>query len=203
LPSFSRAPEDGPRLGLLVLEGVSIRRLGVGQGVTAELVGAGDVLWPPEGSQELASVPSRASWKVCEPSRLAVLDRSFWIAAGRWPEIAAEIGARSGQRSDSLEVLRAITQLPRLEARLHAVLWHLADRWGRVELGGTGLPLRLSQQTLADIAGARRQSVNLALKQLLAQEAIERRPRGGWLLKHGPPGEAVALQARPPRGPGS
>lgn len=193
LPSFSRALEDGHQLGLLVLEGVLIRRVGVGGGLTAELVGAGDVLWPLEGSAAFASVPIRASWKVCESSRLAVLDRAFWAAAARWPEIMAQLGARTAQRADSLVVLRAITRLQRLDVRLRALLWHLADRWGRVELGGTALPLQLSQQTLADIAGAGRQSVNLALKHLLDQGVIERRTRGGWLLKGDPPAESGSL----------
>jgi len=193
VPSFSRALEDGPQLGLLILDGILIRRIAVGEGVTAELFAAGDVLWPSQGPDEFASVPTSVVWKVCETSRLAVLDRSFWTAAARWPEIMAHLGARTARHADSQVTIRAITQLQRLDVRLHALLWHLSDRWGKVERAGVFLPLPLSQQTLADVAGARRQSVNLALKELLGRGAVERDDRRGWLLKGESPAETGFL----------
>ena len=44
----------------------------------------------------------------------------------------AELTSRTLRRSRHLAVLLAVAAMPRLDARLLAVLWHLADRWGRV-----------------------------------------------------------------------
>src|SRR5918992_1202379 len=71
--------------------------------------------------------------------------------------------------------------------RLLALLWCLAERWGRVVPGGVLVTLRLPHRTLAGMVGARRPSVTTALGQLMARGDIERRPDGSWLLRGQPP----------------
>jgi hypothetical protein len=76
-----------------------------------------------------------------------------------------------------------------VDDRLLALLWCLAERWGRVVPGGVAVNLRLPHRTLAGMVGARRPSVTTALGQLIARGPIERRPDGGWILLGAPPEE--------------
>jgi len=186
VPALSRAGEEGTPLGLLLLDGVLTHRVGVQEKVTVEVVARGDVLWPARPGDQFSSLPMQSSWRICEPTRMALLDRSFFAAGARWPEIMAEIGARTSQRADSLLILRALSTVE-FPARLHSLLWHLADRWGRVERAGVVVSIDLSQRTLAELCGARRQSVNAALNDLGERGAVERRAQGGWLLRGAPP----------------
>lgn len=78
-------------------------------------------------------------------------------------------------------------QQPRLSTRLHLLLWHLADRFGRVLTKGVVLPLPLSHELLAQLVGAQRPSVSRALKELDRAEVIARRPDGTWWLGGKPP----------------
>jgi hypothetical protein len=60
----------------------------------------------------------------------------------------------------------AITHYPRIDRRLLLLLWHLADRWGRVTPDGVRIPMRLTHTLLADLVAARRPSVTTAFAQL-------------------------------------
>ena len=84
-------------------------------------------------------------------------------------------------------VTQAIAHLTRVDDRLLALLWLLAERWGRVVPGGVLVNLRLPHRTLAGMVGARRPSVTTALGQLMTRGDIERRPDGSWLLRGQPP----------------
>ena len=59
--------------------------------------------------------------------------------------------------------MQAIAHLTRVDDRLLALLWCLAERWGRVVPDGVLVSLRLSHRTLAGMVGARRPSVTTAL----------------------------------------
>src|SRR4051812_47873182 len=50
--------------GLLVLDGMLVRRVGIDDRVAAELLGPGDLLRPLEHDGELATLPFAATWKV-------------------------------------------------------------------------------------------------------------------------------------------
>jgi CRP-like cAMP-binding protein len=81
----------------------------------------------------------------------------------------------------------AIVQQPRVETRLHMLLWHLADRSGTVSADGVTLPLRLTQGVLAALVAARRPTVSAALRALERDGKLTRTPQG-WLLRGSPPG---------------
>ena len=125
---------------------------------------------------------------------MAVIDHSLAVRAAQWPEIFASLVERAARRAERLVVMQAIGHLTRVDDRLLALLWCLAERWGRVVPDGVLVNLRLPHRTLAGMVGARRPSVTTALGQLIARNAIERRADGGWIL-HGPPPEPGA---RPP-----
>lgn len=169
-------------LGLLVLEGLLVRDVRVAGTTSTELVGAGDVLRPGDHDGDDAPVPYGVGWTVLEPARVAVLDRRFATLTARWPEITSAVMARAVGRTRRLAFQQAVGHLTRVDTRLLLLLWHLADRWGRVDRDGVLLPLRLTHQTLGRLVGARRPSVTTALNQLAQRELIARRADGSWLL---------------------
>ena len=183
--------------GMLVLDGVLTRRVRLGARASVELLGPSDVLRPWQDGHELATLPALVDWRVVEPVRLAVLDGEFVTACARHPSILAELMARSVQRSDALADRLMIAQIPRLDARLVALLWHLADRWGRREHGRVRIALRLGHETIAALACAQRPSVSVALRNLSLAGRIARRSDGGWDLL-GPPADERELRTAAP-----
>jgi hypothetical protein len=73
-----------------------------------------------------------------------------------------------------------------VDERLLLLLWHMADRWGRVTPHGVSLSLRLTHELLADLIAVQRPSVTLSLQQLERQGRIAR-DSGKILLLGQPP----------------
>src|SRR4051795_12587511 len=63
--------------GLLILEGVLIRRVRFGRRPVLELVGPGDILRPWVGLGEDSALHLNSEWRVHERTDLAILDRRF------------------------------------------------------------------------------------------------------------------------------
>jgi CRP-like cAMP-binding protein len=189
-------PATAGHLGLLLIDGLLCRTVDVGNRTCAELLGPGDFLRPWVKVAPHSSVPLEARWTVVEPSRVAVLDRRFATAVARFPELAGTILDRVMMRSRWLAFHMAVTHLKRIESRLLVVLWHFADRWGRVGPEGVTVPLRVTHQILAGVVGAQRPSVTTALGNLRRAGLVERRPDGSWLLHGGPPEEMRPVERR-------
>jgi CRP/FNR family cyclic AMP-dependent transcriptional regulator len=188
-------PRDG--IGLLVLSGLLIRRVGIDARFGAELLGEGDLLRPWQGEDEPPTLPTTTGWRVLEPTRMAVLDETFAQRMARYPSLSGRIVGRALRRSRDLAVIMAIVHQARVDVRLHMLLWHLAARWGRVRSDGVNLPLRLTHNVLADLAAARRPTVTSALSELAKRELVQT-VDGGWLLFGQPPGELLELAPIPP-----
>ncbi len=161
-------------LGLLVLDGVLVRRLGTARRSGAELLGPGDLLRPWDGEAPTSTLPLTSTGRVLEPARVALLDGRFMRRAAPYPEIAACLLGRSVARSRHLLAHLAIAHHPRVDERLLMALWCLADRWGRVTRDGIYLPLRLTHELLADLIAVQRPSVTLSLQQLERQGHLTR-----------------------------
>jgi len=179
-------------IGLLLLDGLLVREATIADHPSAELLGPGDVLraWDDEEQEEL--LPRTIEWTALSATRLAVIDHAFAVRAAQWPEVFATLLDRAARRAERLVVMQAIAHLTRVDDRLLALLWSLAERWGRVVPDGVLVSLRLSHRTLAGMIGARRPSVTTALGQLMARREIERRDDGEWLLLGSPPEERDA-----------
>lgn len=175
-------------IGLLVLDGLLVRRVGLGQRFGAELLGEGDVLRPWQREDVATTVPRSGAWRVLEPCRLAVLDGGFALRAGRYPEVMSGLFTRVLRRSRMLAVNIAIVHHPRVDARLHMLFWELADRWGTVHREGVRVPLRLTHTVLADLVAAQRQTVSKALGELAARGSVTWKD-DAWLLVGSPPAE--------------
>ena len=182
--------------GLMVLDGVIARRVTLGRFDCTELLGQGDLLRPwSVASASLASVPSKVTWNVVEPVRMALLDRRFALSIAPWPEVSASLMDRIVQRSRWLAFQLAVCHVVRVDTRLLLMMWHFADRWGRMTKDGARVSLPVTHGTLASVVGARRPSVTTALGRLQEQGAIERLSGGAWLLHGAPPEDFARLQA--------
>jgi CRP/FNR family cyclic AMP-dependent transcriptional regulator len=176
-------------LGLLVVDGMLLRRVGMGGRFGAELLSAGDVLRPGQHDGEAATVPFEATWRVLAPLRLAVLDLAWMVRMAPFPEVLADLAGRIMLRSRRLASLLAIAQRHPLEERLRLFFWELADRYGRVGPDGVRLDLRLTHEVIGHLVGAHRPSVSVALARLEQGGEIRRQGRG-WLLLGTPPSAA-------------
>jgi CRP/FNR family cyclic AMP-dependent transcriptional regulator len=120
-------------VGLLLLDGVIAREVIVADHVSAELLGPGDLVRPWQDASKADLLPVDVLWSILSPSSFAVLDRRFAGELARWPEVTAALFERLSERSLRLGTTQAISQLTRVDRRLKALLWHLAERWGRVD----------------------------------------------------------------------
>src|SRR5918992_2579612 len=70
-----------------------------------------------------------------------------------------------------------------------SAIWFVGDRWGKVGALGVTIPLRLSHSLLAELLGARRSSVTLAVGELERHGRVSR--AGGRFTLHGSPPEEM------------
>jgi CRP/FNR family cyclic AMP-dependent transcriptional regulator len=180
--------------GLLVLNGLLSRRVGLEGRFGAELLGPTDLLRPWDRTSSASTLPFAADWDVIKPARLAILGARFGARAAPYPEIAAELVGRALMRSRQLALTMAIVHHPKVETRLEMLLWVLAERWATVRPDGVALSLPLTHSLLADLVAASRPAVSTALSALAKRDRL-RRERDLWLLLGDPPGELEDLGA--------
>lgn len=169
-------------LGFLVLDGVIARDEVLAGSTSTELLGPSDLVhpWTLEGESPL--VPRTVTWTAMQQTRLAVLGPSFVAATQPWPQLRSALLERVMERCARVSTQHALSQLSRVDARLLVLFWHLAERWGRVTVGGVIMPLRLSHEALGHLVGAKRPTVSLALRRLQAEDLIARRADRTWIL---------------------
>jgi hypothetical protein len=184
LLDLSRLDGASPcNLGLLIVDGVLARDVLLSDTVSTELLGPGDLIRPWGLNGDTGLLQSRLRWCVLSHGlSAAVLDRRFFLEAAAYPEITVAIVDRLNERAARLGITKAISQLKRVDSRLTALFWHLADRWGRMTAEGVVVPLRLSHRMLAELIGARRPTVSAALGELAHAGELRRREDGSWLL---------------------
>lgn len=163
---------DHGTIGLLLLDGLMVRRLQLGRVSSSEVVGPSDIIRPWETEMIPSLVPALSSWRVLEPGQVALLDTRVTTLIGRWPELSAAVAGRFLRRARSLAYLMAAQHFVRVEDRLLATLWHLASMWGRVTPRGTVVPFRLTHEMLAGIVGAQRPTTTTSVRSLIEQRRI-------------------------------
>ena len=178
-------PDFGESMCGIVCQGVLLRTCDFGTASTSVLVGAGDLLLEPGRS---------GAWRALQPVTIVWLGAAFERATQRWPALTRSLLRFSQEAAERAMAMQAVAQLQRIDDRLLALLWHLAERWGRVTTDGVVLDLRLQHRVLADLVGARRPSVTTALGTLAAEGRVVRRAGGGWLLRGDEP-EQLPLAA--------
>ncbi len=178
---FSEAV-DGGWIGLLVIDGLMIRRVTVGRRSACELFGPGDLIRPWDTDGDYNPLPIALDWPVRKLTRLAILDGAFARRIAPWPPIHCALVGRVAHRARQLALTHAVSHLPRVHARLLIVFWLLAERWGTVGPNGVRVTLPLTHEVLAMLVGARRPTVTIALQRLTRAGLLERQDHERWLL---------------------
>jgi CRP/FNR family cyclic AMP-dependent transcriptional regulator len=177
-------------LGLMVLDGLVLRRVSAGHlGVGIELLGPHDLLRPWQ--QDSASF-AHSAWDVIETTRVAVLDERATGLMSQWPPLVANIVALALARSRSLALQAAIMNARGVEARVHLLLWALAEKWGTVSTDGVAFGLQVPQRVLAQMIGCRRPTMSTAIQSLREKGLIDSTPDGRWILLDHPPEPSAA-----------
>ncbi len=182
---------------LMVCDGLVVRELDVAETGTADLLGPGDLIALGHRADSLLAMGE--SWHVGARATVAILDERLLPALHAWPALSARFIARASRQASRAAEQRAISQLPRVELRLRALMWHLAERWGRIASTGVVVPIEVTHGALGRLVGARRPTVSLALAELAREGAMVRRDDGSWLLRadSNPSAPARAIVAPP------
>ena len=186
---FDLLPDGQRLLGALVLDGVLIRQVVVGERRCGELVGAGAILRPWDHFGEQAPMPFEVDWRVLQSSRLALLDQRWVRFVATRPELVELLVQRATERAHTVAFNVAIHCLQHVDLRLLTLFWHLADRFGHVTPDGIIVPLPLRHEDLAELVGTRRPTVSQALAKLARNGRLTRRGDRTWLLAGDPPAE--------------
>lgn len=166
----------------LVLDGMVLHRMEVGDRSALGLLGPGDLFTLPG--------PSRTELLHCSnhcasDTRLALLDDHVLVAARHFPRLVSGLQIRLGEQQERLAAQMVICQMPRVEDRVLTLMWLLAEVWGRVTASGTSLPLALTHEVIGELVGAQRSTVTLALTHLAERGSMIHQNRG-WLLLEKP-----------------
>jgi CRP/FNR family transcriptional regulator, cyclic AMP receptor protein len=169
-------------LGLLLLDGLVLQHAAVLDRTSTQVLAPGDVFCPWEFDQECALQPSAITFEVIAPSRLALLDDEFAARVRPWPQIASALIGRAARRAHGFTVAHGLATYPRVDVRVVALLWHLAERCGVALADETVvLPLALTPWTIARIVGCEPGLVRSALG-TMRREGLVSPTAGGWLL---------------------
>lgn len=159
---------------------------------TIGMLEQGDLIVRPLDGWQVAGPHVRCF--AIEDSLIHLVDRERMEAWLRDPALAANLVRVLSAQIAERELAVAIALEPRVERRLLLKLRQLAERWGRVTPDGIRLDLRLTHQELANMVGAVRESVTLALGRLAEAGEIEVRNRTLTIKSHtpSPPAEPPA-----------
>lgn len=158
----------GGRLALAVIADEDRER-------TIGMLEEGDVIVRP--TDGWAAVGPRVRCFAIEDARMHLVDRERLDAWMHDPALAANVVRVLSAQIADRELAVAIALEPRVEGRVLLKLRQLAERWGRVTPDGIRLDLRLTHQELANMVGAVRESVTIALGRLASAGEIEVRNR--------------------------
>src|SRR5438270_1526629 len=111
--------------GAVVLDGILLQRIGLGDQLTVRLLGPGDLISAPGSARPM--LLSESSCHAAGTTSLALLGQEMLVAAHRWPRLVGGLHIRMGQQAERLAAQLAICQLPRVDQRLLALMWLLAE----------------------------------------------------------------------------
>jgi CRP/FNR family transcriptional regulator, cyclic AMP receptor protein len=183
-PELDRVLEEADAFGALLLDGIVMHRMMVAGRRILRLLGPGDIIvhtWAPR-----SQILGHSSKLAAEPTQIALLGHELVNAARQFPGLIVGLHLRLGDQHQRLAVQLGICQLPRVQERVLALMWLLAESWGTVTPSGTRLPVKLTHATIGEMIGARRPTVSLALRDLGKHGSL-RVQDDGWVLLADPP----------------
>lgn len=168
--------------GALVIEGAICCDTTLGTHSSCHLFGPGAIIRPRE--QAGFSLPWQTGWACVTDTTLAVLEHDFPTFLARWPELSEHVQHQFDIQQEALLCQCAWTGLSRVDDRILALFWHLADTWGRVRPEGVAIPLPLTHRLIGRLVAAERATISLALSRLAAEELLVKIGPRTWLLSH-------------------
>ena len=182
-------------LGFLMLKGLLLYEVTACGRATAELLGPGDLIRPWDGERS-STLPTEARWTVLEQTLLADLGSAASSRFSDNSDVFQALVKRCADRSEAVAIQRSITAHVRVDVRVLAFLWHLADRFGVVVPGAVKLDIPLTHAVLARLIGARRPTVTTALQRLIQLGYLRREGRAFVLV--GDASSVTELESRSP-----
>jgi CRP/FNR family transcriptional regulator, cyclic AMP receptor protein len=165
-PGHTPVHQGEPGHGLFTVDSGLLRAVAVspdGHQLVLDLLGPGDLIGEPEGGRAACSVVA------LRPARLrpiATVD-------------AAPLLAARARRATALACDLAWHEVA---ARIEHRLVDLAARHGVSSPAGTLIPIVLTQEDVAGLAGTTRESANRAIRDLLARGRLRRHRRGRYVV---------------------
>ena len=132
--------------GAIIVEGLVLNELAVGDEPALWILGPGDVIAATDGLGP--TVAARSGYRARASTRLALLAGDFLTAVRREPRVLIGLQAAVAEQLERVVTQLAICQMPRVADRVHAMLWLLADSFGRVSTAGTRVPLSLTHEMI-------------------------------------------------------
>ena len=132
----------------------------------------------------------------------SVLDRDEDPAAGEGrPDV--DVVHRPVAEADAHPVLvERLNKQPRVDDRLHLMLWELAERHGETQGDDGQLDVPLTHAVLAELVAAQRPSVSTALGSLESRGPLVRRAGAGWQMRRPRDAEGDGRESGEDRLPG-
>jgi CRP/FNR family transcriptional regulator, cyclic AMP receptor protein len=193
------AVDDDDVIAVVVARGMLVHEVRLGGITSSQLLGPGD-LAPAGLAGGDETLPAEVTWIAAADTSVTVIPASRATQLPTWPEVAARLVRHAAEQARRASLQQAIGHLPRVEERVLALLWLLAERWGRVGADGVMVPVSLTHEMIGRLVGAQRPTVSLALKELATQGEVTRRADGTWIVR---PESAARLGdlAQPPAPP--
>ncbi len=169
----------------LVVEGLATCTSRLEGARNAELLAPGDIVGRPELEDSSVGSMVGLEWRVLSSGwTLVLLGPEVGQATARFPELARGLVARTARRTELMRTQTLIAQVRRLDRGIELLLWLLADRHGKVGAEGIRLELPLTHQLIAELLGAQRPSVSVAMRRLTEAGRLSRNCDGRYVL-HG------------------
>ena len=178
--ALTRTLGSGCAFGCMIAEGIVAHDLVLGGRTATHLLGRGDILVP--AVRPSRHLPLIKVYGVADATRVAVLGDGFAAVVRRWPAIAGAMLGQAERQMERVAVQQLISQLPSADQRIVALLWHLADRWGRPEGDGVVVPLTVCHEAISHLVDGRRPTISAALGRLADQDLVTRLANGTWWL---------------------
>ena len=185
----------GEVTGFLVLRGVVTMEVSVLDRTCVRLIGSRELILLDTLPTD--ALPVTWGWAAHAPTDVAIFDDRLLVIGKRWPRLLSTILERAAHQTRQTLLQQAISQLPRVEDRIRALFWVIAERQGLVRADGVFVPLAVTHELIAQMIGGQRPTVSLGLTRL-AEQGLLRPVEGGWLL-HPASREDISVPAsRPP-----
>lgn len=167
-------------LGILVVEGFLVAKLTVGRAVSGWLVGQDDLILTCQ--TDPLALTRATEWRVLTSTRVALIDEAVCQRAASSRTLVPTLLTRAARTTHWLLAKSLIASAPLVRERLMLLFALFAERWGTVVRGGVRIDIPLTHEVIANLCGARRPPVTIALNTIRSQGLLKRTAGARWLL---------------------